>query len=452
MKPSPHIFRAYDVRGVYGQDLDEEVAYKIGRAFGKKAGGKILVGRDVRLSGKPLSKALIDGLNDSGVDVLDAGVCTTPASYFGVRYFGASGGVMVTASHNPKEWNGFKMFLGDGETISEGAGMEEILEMVLHEKYGPAAENKGSITEVNLLEAYRKHLLSSFTSMPGLRMAVDLSDGSASLVFPQVLKSLEIDFKVLNDNPDGWFRGHDPEPTEKNIEPLRRLVVEEGFDMGVAFDGDADRAVFVDDKGRILNGDIALAVLLKTYKVKGFVVYDVNSSTALREVAESLGFTPVEWKVGRAFLHRKVRELGAVLGGEKSNHLYFGELGGDDDALYAALKMAGLLHTSRQPLSKHVDQIPSYPTTPILVYDCPDSIKFKVVEKIGKRLEEMGFRISGLDGVKAFAQDGWILIRASNTMPQIKMSVEAKTLDRLEALKRMGERLILDETTAGLKA
>ncbi|MEM2483949.1 MAG: hypothetical protein QXT82_03825, partial [Candidatus Caldarchaeum sp.] len=176
------------------------------------------------------------------------------------------------------------------------------------------------------------------------------------------------------------------------------------------------------------------------------------SSTALREVAESLGFTPVEWKVGRAFLHRKVRELGAVLGGEKSNHLYFGELGGDDDALYAALKMAGLLHTSRQPLSKHVDQIPSYPTTPILVYDCPDSIKFKVVEKIGKRLEEMGFRISGLDGVKAFAQDGWILIRASNTMPQIKMSVEAKTLDRLEALKRMGERLILDETTAGLKA
>ncbi|MEM1945443.1 MAG: phosphomannomutase/phosphoglucomutase [Candidatus Caldarchaeum sp.] len=447
MKPSPHIFRAYDVRGVYGKDLDEEVAYRIGRAFGKIAGGKIIVGRDVRLSGKQLSTALIEGLNDSGADVLDAGVCTTPACYFGARHFNASGGVMVTASHNPKEWNGFKMFLGDGETVSEGAGMEEIRDMVINEKYGPVAR-KGSTSQVNLLEVYGNYLSKRFPRMPGLRMAVDLSDGSAALVAPQVLRSLEIDFKVLNDIPDGFFRGHDPEPTDKNIEPLRRLVVEQGFDMGVAFDGDADRAVFVDDRGRLLNGDVAMAVLLKTYNTRGVIVYDVNSSTALKEVAERLGFTPVEWKVGRAFLHRKVRELGAVLGGEKSNHLYFGELGGDDDALYAALKMAELLHTTRQPLSRHVDEIPSYPTTPILVYDCPDSIKFKVVEKIGKRLGQMGFRISSLDGVKAYVDEGWVLIRASNTMPQIKMSVEAKTVESLEKLKSLGERLILEEVAA----
>ncbi|MCS7129349.1 MAG: phosphomannomutase/phosphoglucomutase, partial [Candidatus Caldarchaeum sp.] len=351
LKPSPNIFRAYDIRGVYGRDIDEEVAYKVGRAFGRMVGGLTIVGRDVRTSGPSLAKALKDGLNDSGVDVLDAGMCTTPACYFGARHFKTNGGVMITASHNPKEWNGFKMFLGNGETVSEGAGMEAVREMVLNEAYGPPAQKKGEVSEVNLMKTYAEHLLKIFPRMDGLKVAADLSDGAASLVFPEVLERLGVSYEVLNNNPDGYFRGHEPEPTEKNIEPLRRLVAEKGFDMGVAFDGDADRAVFVDDAGRVLGGDVAMAVLLKTVKSKGYVVYDVNSSTALRQVAEKLGFTPLEWKVGRAFIQRKVRELGAVMGGEKSNHLYFGELEGDDDAVYAALKMAELIHRSRQPLS-----------------------------------------------------------------------------------------------------
>ncbi len=445
MKPSPHIFRAYDVRGIYGQDLDEEIAYRIGMAFGRFVGGTVIVCRDVRLSGRGLSKALIDGLTESGVDVLDAGICTTPACYFGARHFKTSGGVMVTASHNPRDWNGFKMFLGNGETVSEGAGMEKIREMVLEEKYGPVSRDKGTVMKVDLLQPYITHLTKTFNRLDGLKIAVDFSDGAASLVFPKVLEKLGIAFKALNDNPDGYFRGHDPEPTEKNIQPLKKLVVDEGFNMGVAFDGDADRAVFVDDKGRALDGDVAMAVLLKTIKTKGIVVYDVNSSTALKEVAERMGFKPFEWKVGRAFLHRKVRELGAVLGGEKSNHIYFGELNGDDDALYATLKMAELIHSTGRPLSSHVDEIPTYPTTPILVYECPDEHKFSVVEKIGQRLVRMGYKISNLDGVKAYGPDGWILIRASNTMPQIKMSVEAKTYEKLNELKRLGEVLIADE-------
>jgi phosphomannomutase/phosphoglucomutase len=443
VKPQPHIFRAYDIRGVYGVDLDDEIAYMVGRAFGSRVGGRVIVGRDVRLSGGPLSHALTDGLTDSGCDVLDAGVCTTPACYFGAKHFKTSAGVMVTASHNPRDWNGFKLFLGDGTTISEGAGMEEVRDAVLRGAFPPTGR-KGSVSKANLAEAYVEHLLKSFPEMEGLRVAVDFSDGAAALILPAVFEKLRIAHTAINNNPDGYFRGHDPEPTEENIKPLRKLVVDGGFDMGVAFDGDADRAVFVDDRGRVLQGDIAMAVLLKTMERKGYIVYDVNSSTALREAAERLGFTPVEYRVGRAFLHRKVRELGALLGGEKSNHLYFGELGGDDDAAYAALKMAQLIHTSKKPLSHHVDQIPAYPATPIIVYECPDQHKFRAVEAVAQRLEAMGFRTSRLDGVKAYAGDGWILIRASNTMPQVKMSAEARTVERLEELRRLGERLITE--------
>lgn len=442
MKPSPTIFRAYDIRGVYGVDIDEEIAYKIGRAFGATVSGEVLVGRDVRRSGEKLVVALADGLNDSGVDVLVGGVCTTPACYFGARFFKTKGGVMVTASHNPPEWNGFKMFLGNGETISQGAGMENIRDMVINENYGPPSKNKGTKENVDLNNFYINYLVEKFPVLEGVRAAVDMSDGSACHVFPKIAEKLRLKIVALNNNPDGYFRGHPPEPTEENLAPLKKTVVENRLDFGVAFDGDADRAVFVDDKGRTLEGDIALAVLLKGLDRKGLVIYDVNSSTALKEVAEKLGFSTLEWKVGRAFIHRKVRELGAVIGGEKSNHLYFGELDGDDDALYAALKVANIIHSSKKPLSQHVDEIPKYPTTPIIVFDCPDEIKFQVVEKIAREFESLGMVVSRLDGVKAYSDKGWVLVRASNTMPQVKMSAEAKDLDSLTWLKNLGERLI----------
>lgn len=320
--------------------------------------------------------------------------------------------------------------------------MEKIRDMILSGDLGSSAKEKGVVEKVEFQNVYIQHIVSGFSPMNGLRMAADFSDGSASLCFPQICERLGIGLRQLNNNPDGYFRGHPPEPTEENIQKLKQVVVSEKLDFGVAFDGDADRAVFVDDKGRVLQGDIAMAVLLKTLDRKGIIVYDVNSSTALKEMAEKLGFTPYEWKVGRAFLHRKVRELGAVLGGEKSNHLYFGELDGDDDAIYAALKMATLLYRTKTPLSKHVDEIPKYPTTPILVYECPDEKKFAVVEKVSEKLSQLGYKTNNLDGVKAYGEYGWILIRASNTMPQIKMSIEAKNVESLNSLRQLGERLI----------
>ncbi|HID05417.1 MAG TPA: phosphomannomutase/phosphoglucomutase [Aigarchaeota archaeon] len=446
-----HIFRAYDVRGVYGHDLSDEVAYLIGRAFGAYLGsrGRVLVTRDVRLSGPQLSKSLVDGLTESGVDVLLGGVATTPMCYFGVEHYKADGGVSVTASHNPPEWNGFKMILKGGETISAGAGMEEIKDMVLNRRF-KTPDGRGSVEEVKLADSYVEFMKGRFGEMQGLKVAVDYSDGASVFVVPRIFSGLRVEVVGINDNPDGYFRGHPPEPNEETLKPLQRLVVEMGCDFGVGFDGDADRAVFIDDRGRLLEGDVTLAVFVKHWPKKGKVIYDVNSSTALREVAERHGFQPVEWRVGRAFILRKVREEAAVLGGEKSNHLYFGELNGLDDAVYAALVMARIIHESGRRLSEVVDEIPRYPTTPILTYGFPDELKFRAIDYIAERLGAMGYRISRLDGVKAYADDGWVLVRASNTMPQVKMSVEAKTPERLEELKKLGEKLI-EEARMGMK-
>jgi phosphomannomutase / phosphoglucomutase len=441
------IFRAYDVRGVYGVDITEETAYLVGLGFGNMLGeGKALVVRDVRLSGPSLASAAADGLADAGLDVLNGGVCTTPAGYYGVKHFGTAGCLIVTASHNPPNWNGFKLVRGGGETISQNAGMEELKQLILSNKLRKGGR-RGSISTVDLKGVYAGFLKSRFTAMDGLSMGVDFSDGSAALVFPEIAGHLGIKLKQINDNPDGYFRGHTPEPSPENLGPLAALVRDSGCSFGAAFDGDADRAVFVDDLGRIVEGDYALAVLVSSWPVRGKVVYDVNSSSALRDVAIARGFTPIEWKVGRAFMLRKIRDEKAVLGGEKSNHIYFGELDGVDDAIYAALKMAEIVRNHGGRLSPLVDAIPKYPTLPITVYDCDDELKFRVVEEIARKFEEAGFKISLLDGVKAYSSSGWILIRASNTMPQLKMSAEASTYEELEKLRRLGDGLIRETIT-----
>ncbi|MDJ0270479.1 MAG: phosphomannomutase/phosphoglucomutase [Aigarchaeota archaeon] len=448
MSIADHIFRAYDIRGVYGEDLNDDIAYRVGRALGTFIGGRgsILVTRDVRRSGEALCRALIDGLRESGIDVIFGGITTTPAAYFGLKRYNADAAVAVTASHNPPEWNGFKMVLKDGTTISQGAGMEKLREIIKNASF-IRSDKRGSLREVKLVDDYIEFMRSRFRRMDGLKVAVDYSDGSAVYIVPRLFAELGMRVIGINDNPDGFFRGHVPEPNEETLKPLQRIVVENGCDLGVGFDGDADRAAFIDDKGRLLTGDMALAVLVKFWPTKGKIIYDVNSTTALREVAEANGFTPIEWKVGRAFILQKVREEGAVLGGEKSNHLYFGDIEGTDDAIYAALTMSRVVYDAGRRLSEIVDEIPHYPTTPILTYDCPDSIKFKAVDRIAEALQQRGFRISRLDGVKAYADDGWLLIRASNTMPQLKMSVEAKTTERLKELKRLGENLIREITS-----
>jgi len=445
----PHIFRAYDIRGVYGEDLDEKVAEIIGLSYGTMLGnkGRLVVGRDVRLSGEILSKAVARGLSRSGCDVLDLGMVTTPMAYFSTMYFKADGGIQVTASHNPPEWNGFKLIKPGGATLSAGAGMEEFKEIVLNQRFREA-EKKGRIERVDVLTPYVDFMTSKFHFDKKLKIAVDYSNGAAAIPFPKIADELGVEIKSINDVPDGRFPGHLPEPTEETLKDLQKLVVEVGADFGVGFDGDGDRAVFVDERGEIIPGDITLAIYVKHLDKKGKVVFDVSSSNAVKEVILKKGCEPVEMRVGRAFLLNAVRELNAVIGGEKSNHFYFPEIWGFDDAIYATLKMAEIIAKTGRKLSQLVDEIPRYPSTPIRTYECADELKRRVVQEIARRYETRGLKVSTIDGVKAYFDDGWVLIRPSNTMPQVKMTAEAETEERLREIINEAEKLIKETIKA----
>ena len=438
-----HIFRAYDIRGVYGEDLDEHVAEMIGLAYGTILGnrGKVVVGRDVRISGDVLARGVVRGLSRAGCDILMVGIVTTPMLYFSTIHFEANGGVQVTASHNPPEWNGFKLVKPGGATLSAGAGMEELKEMVINQKFREA-EKKGEIREVDALTPYVELMVSKFKLSRGLKIAIDYSNGAAAIAFPKIAERLGLEVEAINETPDGRFPGHLPEPTEETLKDLQDLVVRVGADFGAGFDGDGDRVVFVDDRGRIIPGDITLAVYVKYLEKRGKVVYDVSSSNALKEVILEKGCEPVEMRVGRAFILNAVRELNAVIGGEKSNHFYFPEIWGFDDAIYATLRMAEIVVKSGKKLSQLVDEIPAYPSIPIKTFECPDELKAKVVEEMARHYRERGLRVSTIDGVKAYFEDGWVLVRQSNTMPQVKMTAEAKTEKRLREIVEEAEELI----------
>ncbi len=444
-KFKPEIFRAYDIRGVYGVDLNEDLAKAVGLAYGTMLGnrGKVVVGRDVRLSGEALASAAAEGLAEAGCDVVDIGLVSTPMSYYAVVHLDADGGIQVTASHNPPEWNGFKLIKRGGETLSAGAGMEELRDMVLEGRFR-RGERRGRIEKVDILESYVEFIASKVKLERPLRIAVDYSNGATAIPFPKIAEKVGLEVEALNDVPDGRFPGHLPEPREDTLKDLQEFVTREGLDFGAGFDGDGDRVVFVDDRGRIISGDIALAIFVKHLEKKGKVIFDVSSSSALREIIVEKGCEPVEMRVGRAFLLNAVRELKAVMGGEKSDHFYFPELWGFDDACYAVLKMAEIVVKRGKRLSELVDEIPHYPSIPITTFTCPDELKARVVEQIARHYESLGVKVSRIDGVKAYFDDGWVLVRPSNTMPQIKMTAEAKTEERLREIVDEAKRLITE--------
>ncbi len=439
----PHIFRAYDVRGVYGEDLTEEVAELIGLAYGTMLGNKGLtvVGRDVRIGGDVLARGIARGLSKAGCDVLELGIVTTPMVYFSTIHFKADGGVQVTASHNPPEWNGFKLVKPGGATLSAGTGMEELKDRVLNRRF-KEAEKPGKIEKADIIAPYIEFMASRFRLEHGLRIAIDYSNGATAIVFPKLAEKLGLETIAINDTPDGRFPGHLPEPTEETLKDLQKLVKESDADFGVGFDGDGDRVVFVDDRGEIIPGDITLAIYVKHLEKKGKVVFDVSSSSALVEVIREKGCEPVEMRVGRAFILNAVRELNAVIGGEKSNHFYFPEIWGFDDAIYATLRMAEIISKTGKKLSELVDEIPRYPSIPIRTFECPDELKGRVVELIAEHYKKLGLKVNTIDGVKAYFDDGWVLVRQSNTMPQVKMTAEAKTEKRLKEIVGEAEELI----------
>lgn len=448
MTISEHIFRAYDIRGIYGEDLTEEVAKWIGQALGTYIGGtgkKLVVGRDVRLSGPVLENALVEGLLSTGCHVQEIGVAPTPVLYFAIVHYAKDGGAMVTASHNPPNWNGFKLCGEKGFLLAQGMGMEEIKEIAATKrfKFGP----HGKLEKYDdAIVDYSNFVLSKVEVVRKLKVAVDPGNGACSLVTPRLFEDAGLSVIAINAEPDGNFPAHLPEPTEETLNELKQIVVKNGADFGIGFDGDGDRAVFIDEKGRIISGDTALIILAMYYlkKQKGAtVLYDVSCSSRVEEVIKAHGGRPIMSRVGHAYIMDKMIQENATLGGEISSHFYFADVYGFDDALYASLKMAEILSKTDEKLSEIVDSIPRYPSTPVKVYDCPDEKKFKVVEKLTVEFEEMGYETVTIDGVKVIKPEGWFLIRASNTLPQIKMVAEAKTEEKLRQLTNFAEKKIL---------
>jgi len=445
-----HIFRAYDIRGIYGKDITEEVAEEIGKAFGtyiSGAGKNLVVGRDVRLSGEILQRALTAGLLSTGCRVEDIGVVPTPVFYFAIAHYAKDGGVMITASHNPAEWNGFKLAREKGFICAEGMGMEEIKDIVFTRRFKLATRGKMEKYGGALVD-YANFVLDKIEVEKGLKVAMDLGNGACSLIAPKLFKDSGAEVVAINAEPDGTFPAHEPEPTEETLRELKEVVVKEGVDFGVGYDGDGDRALFVDDKGRVIPGDMTLIVLAEYYLKRrrgAKVVYEVSCSSSVEEAIKAYDGKPLVSRVGHAYIMDRMIQEGAVLGGEVSSHLYFADIYGFDDALYAGLKLAEILSKTDKRLSEMVDSIPRYPSIPVRNYDCPDEKKFRVVEKLTEEFKEMGYETITIDGVKVIEPKGWFLIRASNTLPQVKMKAEAKTEQKLSQLTNLAERRILEK-------
>lgn len=432
-----HIFRAYDIRGIFGKDLTEEVATRIGAAFAKFVEGKTaVVGRDARISGEKLRDALISGLV-TRCDVTDVGVVPTPLLYFAASRLRKDAGVMVTASHNPPQWNGFKAFRGNGGSIY-GKDMETVREYAkavdpkkLGEKRGKAASHEGIIGE------YQDFVQGKIRLGRKLSVVADTANGTCGLVAPALFERLGCDVLTLNQKPDGTFPAHLPVPKPETLGELMKEVVRRKADFGVGYDGDGDRAVFIDEKGNLIPGDLTLLIFAKDVLQKhpgGKVVYELSCSMAVEEYVKKLGGIPLVERVGHTFIMDKMISEKALLGGEKSSHFYFADVYGMDDGVFASMKMAEILSKSDEKLSEMVASLPQYPSVYEKNFECPDKQKFMVIENVRSQFKRYGLKTLNIDGVKLIEEDGWVILRASNTEPVIRISAEAKTKKKLKKL------------------
>jgi phosphomannomutase/phosphoglucomutase len=436
---NPQIFREYDIRGIADRDLTDEVVRSIGRAFAQKMRERglrsIAVGRDVRLSSPRIRAALVEGLRDQGASVVDVGMVPTPALYFAVLHLKADAGVMVTGSHNPIEYNGLK--LSQGVHSLHGPEIQE-----LRDRAGRAGvlDGRGAAQDVSVDEAYLADLASRVRLARKLRVVVDPGNGAASLLGPRFLRALGCEVEAMFAEPDGRFPNHLPDPTVPGLmAPLMERVRTAGADLGIGFDGDADRVGAVDEKGRLLFGDQLLALYAGDVLAKrpgSPIVFEVKCSQGLVEWIEARGGRPVMWKAGHSLIKAKMRETGAPLGGEMSGHMFFAdEFPGYDDALYGAGRLLRILAGGTQRLSALVDALPQarFVSTPEIRLDCSDAAKFAIVESVRDHFRALR-DVNDVDGVRIQFGDGWGLVRASNTQPVLVVRFEAASQARLKEI------------------
>jgi phosphomannomutase/phosphoglucomutase len=453
---APGIFRAYDIRGVVGEDLTEEVATLVGKAFGttiaREGGTRVLVGRDGRLSGPALSAALIEGIRATGVDVTEVGMGPTPMFYFGLHELNADGGIQVTGSHNPPEYNGFKTCVGK-QTIY-GDAIQELRGLIEAEDFEVGS---GAYHAAELSPAYKAMILDRIDLERPLKIAVDSGNGVAGPIAPDIYRALGCDVIEMYSEVDGNFPNHHPDPTlEEAVEDLRGKVVTEGLDVGIGFDGDADRVGIIDENGDIVWGDrltILLARDLLERHPGAAVIFDVKCSQQLHDDIVKHGGKPVMWKTGHSLIKGKMKEEGALLAGEMSGHLFFKEnFFGHDDAIYAGAKLLEIAAKHSGGFSEMLADLPETFSTPEIRYDSTEEAKFAVCERLKEELAK-DHEVIDIDGVRALFDGGWGLARPSNTGPIIVLRFEAESPERLQQIKDLVfERMQRIEDELGVSA
>jgi phosphomannomutase/phosphoglucomutase len=450
MALAAHIFREYDIRGIVGRDLDANVAEPVGRAFGSlvreqtgKPRPRVVVGRDNRPSSPELEQALVRGIRAAGVDVLDIGTVPTPMVWWAEITRELDGAVQITGSHNPAEWNGIKMTVA-GRSIY-GATIQGLRERI---EKGPLATGEGGYAAEDVSDAYVADVAGRFKLARPIKVAVDCGNGSGALIAERLFAALGADIVPLFCMSDGTFPNHHPDPTvDENLVDLIAAVESEGCELGVAFDGDADRLGAVDENGSVVRGDLILLLFgLDLLARKGHgqkMVFDVKCSQALAEVFGGAGGEPIMWKTGHSLMKEKMRETGAALAGELSGHIC---VGGDlyygfDDALFDACYLIDLVARSDRSLSARVAEFPSYVSTPEIRVEVTEESKWAIV-RAARAYFTARHDVVDVDGVRVLFGDGWGLLRASNTQPVLVLRYEARTQARLEEIQNAMEEFL----------
>ena len=434
------IFKAYDVRGLYPEQINEEIARQIGLAFhnvldaaDRSAHSEVIVSRDMRSHSKPLSEALIDGLRSSGLDVCYIGLATTPMNYFAIGNMRAAGGIQVTASHNPAHYNGLKFSLRGARPVSGDHGIPLMEEKVTTGDL-PVSEETGDLREASIFEQYGQHVLSFLDRKPGgkkLKVAVDAANGMGTIYLP-LLDAMNLELVPLYFELDGNFPNHEANPLKlENLKDVGNLVRTSGADLGIAFDGDADRAAFLDETGEPIGSDIMTALIggeLLARLPGRHVLFDLRSSRAVAEYIEECGGIPVRERVGHSFMKATLREKDGIFGGELAGHYYFRDNFFADSALMAVVEVLNLIREKGLPMSEIAAPLLRYAKSPEINFEVED--KQAKMDELGQRFADG--RVDYLDGITIQYDDWWFNVRPSNTEPYLRLVLEARDVDQLD--------------------
>ena len=440
------VFREYDIRGIAGSEITDPDVSTLGRAFGtymaRQGKRRVVVGRDCRLTSDRYRDLLLGGLIESGMDVVDIGVCPTPLLYFAIRHLDREGGMMITASHNPPEYNGFKVCNGF-DTIA-GAEIQKLAQIA---RSGDFSSAKGRLDHFDIISPYVDFVTGNIRLEGRIRVGLDGGNATGGPVATAILKRLGCEIYPIYCDMDGTFPNHEPDPTVmENLVDLRNLVLRERLDVGIAYDGDGDRLGVIDHRGEVVFGDKLMIIFAReilSRRPGSVFISEVKCSKTLYDDIERHGGVAIMWKTGHSLIKAKMKEVDAQLAGEMSGHIFFKDrYFGFDDGIYASCRLLEILSRSGRRIPELLEGVPATHATPEIRIECPDEIKFKVVDRAKREFKEKNLKVIDIDGARITFPDGWGLVRASNTQPVVVLRFEAQTLDRLGEIRDLIESTI----------